>query len=999
MLAKSKDEQKHKLRVAQNKAARRATCGNPNIDPDAFIGRGSEIKPPVTSVTIVFIDVSGSQGNQCGGETDPNRGTNMINRYNQMEGHPGIIIVPFGYPITGKKGIWHCGNQMFNITNPFWLVDDKSGNIGLTKNVFIRLIEQHGFNTGTFLNTVEYYIKYNLDINVPCNIVFQSDGDFSSGTKTLRQILEENQDKLHNVKTLTLALSPHTKPTDQLALEQALQAFIDNCNSYIVYESVLLQHNNPRELSSVIDKLPQQGTCVSAEWLAYRDLCIHTGLTHGSIAQELKNNYPDMIPLIIQDLKSAIKNRPELINKEASIYAKLYGALKILSTNSIEIDGKDTTIQKELLDYMSAYKTTLSSDSPQYKALHSLMEGSRIDPAMQQWQMYKLQDLPKVGYLTIAPHHIAKLTAELPDAIRDGSNIKLMELIKNLIANILYSTNVNPNSFGIPDIKECSAEDARSVLSILFQSIGIGKYTLQGAKLYWLAMGILITEVDINSNLRALAELACLDNEKYTLSALFDNEMLRNELFSQPMGYSLFKALTLYGSRMFPESINTPKYNTLIETLKAIYMVTLNYKRVLTTINTDMLIERTFNCLTESGTKLSPKKGSLCIVDPKSRLDIPNPADRDDPYPQFPSIIIVKSFEGKKHKGESKCGYLDYVLETDKDSCYIKNKYLTVIDYEPTQDTIDYINKMLIAYRAVCDATPDTRRAKLSKSSDEILVDIMKKINTTIQTITKTISIPPNVIKSLLLISPELRALDKKVYQLTKEDIMQFVELELSKRFDGCAIGTGVFEHEGTEIKLTESEIANIRQTFSQDSDFAKNIKGSKVSDLCYCTFCTEWVPNTTVHLASCGHSICKECNPPHTYRPGDLITKTRHVCYCGQVLDPDGLEELFGPGFTFKPNTVFRLCEEATCKAIVAHELTCGGTEEMCPMTCETHRPPSDIKYCPGCKAPTYHNGGCCHMTCRCNTHWCWFCGDGFPRQTIYSHMTDEHGGWYLPR
>jgi hypothetical protein len=283
--------------------------------------------------------------------------------------------------------------------------------------------------------------------------------------------------------------------------------------------------------------------------------------------------------------------------------------------------------------------------------------------------------------------------------------------------------------------------------------------------------------------------------------------------------------------------------------------------------------------------------------------------------------------------------------------------------------------------------------------SDEILVDIMKKINTTAQTITKTISIPPNVIKSLLLISPELRALDKKVYQLTKEDIMQFVELELSKRFDGCAIGTGVFEYEGTEIKLTESEIANIRQTFSQDSDFAKNIKGSKVSDLCYCTFCTEWVPNTTVHLASCGHSICKECNPPHTYRPGDLITKTRHVCYCGQVLDPDGLEELFGPGFTFKPNTVFRLCEEATCKAIVAHELTCGGTEEMCPMTCETHRPPSDIKYCPGCNAPTYHNGGCCHMTCRCDTHWCWFCGDGFTRQTIYSHMTDEHGGWYLPR
>eukprot|EP00128_Syssomonas_multiformis_P012004 Colp12_sorted_trinity150504_noHs@31255 len=35
--------------------------------------------------------------------------------------------------------------------------------------------------------------------------------------------------------------------------------------------------------------------------------------------------------------------------------------------------------------------------------------------------------------------------------------------------------------------------------------------------------------------------------------------------------------------------------------------------------------------------------------------------------------------------------------------------------------------------------------------------------------------------------------------------------------------------------------------------------------------------------------------------------------------------------------------------------------------------------KKCPGCKAHVNKNGGCPHMTCKCGTEWCWYCGKEF--------------------
>lgn len=41
----------------------------------------------------------------------------------------------------------------------------------------------------------------------------------------------------------------------------------------------------------------------------------------------------------------------------------------------------------------------------------------------------------------------------------------------------------------------------------------------------------------------------------------------------------------------------------------------------------------------------------------------------------------------------------------------------------------------------------------------------------------------------------------------------------------------------------------------------------------------------------------------------------------------------------------------------------------------------------------------GCGHIKCEvedCLTHWCYFCGDKFEEDAIYTHMNEAHGTIY---
>jgi len=53
-----------------------------------------------------------------------------------------------------------------------------------------------------------------------------------------------------------------------------------------------------------------------------------------------------------------------------------------------------------------------------------------------------------------------------------------------------------------------------------------------------------------------------------------------------------------------------------------------------------------------------------------------------------------------------------------------------------------------------------------------------------------------------------------------------------------------------------------------------------------------------------------------------------------------------------------------------------------------------SHARQCPHCNAPIEKNEGCNKITCwRCNTHFCWLCGDRLPQVNPYTHFNVQGG------
>jgi hypothetical protein len=56
----------------------------------------------------------------------------------------------------------------------------------------------------------------------------------------------------------------------------------------------------------------------------------------------------------------------------------------------------------------------------------------------------------------------------------------------------------------------------------------------------------------------------------------------------------------------------------------------------------------------------------------------------------------------------------------------------------------------------------------------------------------------------------------------------------------------------------------------------------------------------------------------------------------------------------------------------------------------------------CPGCGVEVEREDGCGHITCRCDEHFCFKCGQGFGRSDVaamecYDHLYAAHGGAFV--
>lgn len=57
-----------------------------------------------------------------------------------------------------------------------------------------------------------------------------------------------------------------------------------------------------------------------------------------------------------------------------------------------------------------------------------------------------------------------------------------------------------------------------------------------------------------------------------------------------------------------------------------------------------------------------------------------------------------------------------------------------------------------------------------------------------------------------------------------------------------------------------------------------------------------------------------------------------------------------------------------------------------------------SRARQCPKCKIFVEKVGGCHHITCTCNAHWCWVCGALSTQMEIYNHISRTHRGFGIP-
>ncbi|KAF8227976.1 hypothetical protein L208DRAFT_1453476 [Tricholoma matsutake] len=197
------------------------------------------------------------------------------------------------------------------------------------------------------------------------------------------------------------------------------------------------------------------------------------------------------------------------------------------------------------------------------------------------------------------------------------------------------------------------------------------------------------------------------------------------------------------------------------------------------------------------------------------------------------------------------------------------------------------------------------------------------------------------------------------------------------------------------------------------------------------CPICYDQVSHPL--LLGCGHMYCTACIRHYLISASD--TKSFPLVCMGdedkcrlpipipiiqKFLLPQQFNQLINVAFTTyldrHPQT-FRYCPTPDCIQIyrcnvdTALKLCSACHEEAHDgMTCaerklhndpteqdrlnETWAAASGVKKCPSCDVWIEKIEGCNHMSCKCGAHICWKCMGVFPRDAIYKHLQDTHGG-----
>lgn len=212
------------------------------------------------------------------------------------------------------------------------------------------------------------------------------------------------------------------------------------------------------------------------------------------------------------------------------------------------------------------------------------------------------------------------------------------------------------------------------------------------------------------------------------------------------------------------------------------------------------------------------------------------------------------------------------------------------------------------------------------------------------------------------------------------------------------------------------------KQTVVNSVDVVKNIVEILHSTIqrSECALCYEKVPYENLHLScgnssSCNYQICNSCATSwyNVNSPGNIYAHSAATCaFCRNVPLDTVMKRFNKPQArlagrkTFNPlaSKIYGWCRccfkvkdyaDRECAVDVPNlngTFCCNECRSVLELKRSDSNQITHMKQCPSCKIDTIHVGGCWHMTCPCNTHWCWKCNESFAEDNIYSHMWTEH-------
>lgn len=632
------------------------------------------------------------------------------------------------------------------------------------------------------------------------------------------------------------------------------------------------------------------------------------------------------------------------------------------------------TVKSEFVDWLSNHITTLVKDSSDRTAIEKLLVDSRLDPAESKWVVHKLSSI-QLGCLNVDEKFVRDNSEKVGHAIKDGSGISLWKLAASLMRAVYFQEGKggDDRAICIPDHQHCEASEARLALEQLLSPFG--NFSIKGKKLYIMLMVILCEDLEVNPHVKGLAEKAALDNEGFTKSMLYNKGEIEDIWFSAEMARILFRAITLFKDRMFPESKDDPKLDESIAKLKALYKVHTIVKWVKSFLDSEKI---TREIQVPVNRNLQLQIGSVVKVLSSSWND-PEGSKSKDPYPGLPSLARVYGF----CRGKAYCEYFDNPFGTG-DIQRIKKRNLKVLANDCPKGLVKELNELLIRWKQDDSQGIQSNLERRWDDIDQSIAQQMGKVETVAKII--KVGVPQDLMLNLLPITSDVRAFIKSKNGLTKATIEPFIRKPLVGEPEEMKDDELKFEHDGCYYTLVEEDIKALQASFNKS--LGENIKGSKANPLVTCFLCLDDVLPSTTKRLKCGHSVCKDCLPNNVYGNGSFVEKTEHFCaYCPDVWIPKETDARNFPGkflniikLLGKENKVLRLCHE--CRKPFGTALECGATRANVPDFCEDHRP-TQFKKCPGCNALTERIDGCNHIHCDpseggCGEHWCWLDGKG---------------------